>query len=309
MVRSILIPTISLIPSTIAVSSHVSILGFLSSGELLERLGPYLQQRYVLNLCRHRDEFLQLIRTQTITADCLLVEESPELETLLSELRQCAILLPIVILTPTRSLKDEVGANNPPHRYHPAEIRLSQDDGIEQLGHWVDEAIAQFLKLPASAPIPKASQFPDPTFDRPHQGFALLQDQQKRLAEKLRERLGYLGVYYKRDSRLFLRNLSPEEVGEVLGNLKTQYQEIVLKYFYDNQDINLAIDAFVNLAFFADVSVTQIVEIHMELMDEYSKQLKLEGRSEEILVDYRLTLLDIVAHLCEMYRRSIPRES
>jgi circadian clock protein KaiA len=55
--------------------------------------------------------------------------------------------------------------------------------------------------------------------------------------------------------------------------------------------------------------VTQIVEIHMNLMDVFSKQLKLEGRSEEILLDYRLTLIDIIAHLCEMYRRSIPRDS
>lgn len=52
----------------------------------------------------------------------------------------------------------------------------------------------------------------------------------------------------------------------------------------------------------------QVVEIHMELIDDISKQLKLEGRSEDILLDYRLTLIDIIAHLCEMYRRSIPRE-
>jgi circadian clock protein KaiA len=25
-------------------------------------------------------------------------------------------------------------------------------------------------------------------------------------------------------------------------------------------------------------------------------------------LDYRLTLIDTIAHLCEMYRRSIPRE-
>jgi circadian clock protein KaiA len=54
--------------------------------------------------------------------------------------------------------------------------------------------------------------------------------------------------------------------------------------------------------------VSEIVKIHMELMEEFSDQLKLEGRSEEILLDYRLTLIDIIAHLCEMYRRSIPRE-
>lgn len=64
-----------------------------------------------------------------------------------------------------------------------------------------------------------------------------------------------------------------------------------------------------NLAFFADVPVAQVVEIHMELIDEFAKQLKLEGRSDEILIDYRLTLIDVIAHLCEMYRRSIPREA
>jgi circadian clock protein KaiA len=58
----------------------------------------------------------------------------------------------------------------------------------------------------------------------------------------------------------------------------------------------------------ADISVAHIVEIHMQLMDSFAKQLKLEGRSEEVLLDYRLTLIDIIAHLCEMYRRSIPRQ-
>ncbi|NEO27087.1 MAG: circadian clock protein KaiA, partial [Kamptonema sp. SIO4C4] len=51
------------------------------------------------------------------------------------------------------------------------------------------------------------------------------------------------------------------------------------------------------------------LEIHMELIDAFAQQLKLEGRSEEILLDYRLALIDIIAHLCEMYRRSIPRDN
>jgi circadian clock protein KaiA len=33
----------------------------------------------------------------------------------------------------------------------------------------------------------------------------------------------------------------------------------------------------------------------------------LEGRSEDILLDYRLTLIDVIAHLCELYRRSVPQ--
>jgi circadian clock protein KaiA len=133
--------------------------------------------------------------------------------------------------------------------------------------------------------------------------------QQRRLTDKLKERLGYLGVYYKRDPKNFLRHLPAAEKKKFLRKLKSDYSDIVLVYFSGDEQLNQKIDDLVNTAFFADVSVSQIVEIHMELIDEFSKQLKLEGRSDEILLDYRLTLIDTIAHLCEMYRRSIPRDS
>ena len=128
------------------------------------------------------------------------------------------------------------------------------------------------------------------------------------LSLKLKARLGYLGVYYKRKSEHFWRNLSDKERQKLLIQLQAEYRDIVLCYFTGDEVLNQDIDSFVNRAFFADISVPQIVEIHMELMDEFANQLKLEGRSEEVLLDYRLTLIDIIAHLCEMYRRSIPRE-
>jgi circadian clock protein KaiA len=133
--------------------------------------------------------------------------------------------------------------------------------------------------------------------------------QQRRLADKLKERLGYLGIYYKRSPKNFLRALPPDEQAELLHQLRQEYRSIVLGYFSNEYDLNQQIDNFVNAAFFADIPVSYIVETHMELMDEFAKQLKLEGRSEEILLDYRLTLIDTISHLCEMYRRSIPRES
>jgi circadian clock protein KaiA len=133
--------------------------------------------------------------------------------------------------------------------------------------------------------------------------------QQLRLAQKLKERLGYLGVYYKRNPQNFLRHMAQAQREELLRQLKADYREIILGYFLDGANLNEKIDNFINTTFFADVPVYQIVEIHMELMDEFSKQLKLEGRSDEILLDYRLTLIDTISHLCEMYRRSIPRES
>ena len=61
-----------------------------------------------------------------------------------------------------------------------------------------------------------------------------------------------------------------------------------------------------NTAFFSDLPITRAVEIHVNLIDEFWKQLRLEGHKNDFLQDYRLALLDVMAHLCEMYRRSIP---
>lgn len=46
----------------------------------------------------------------------------------------------------------------------------------------------------------------------------------------------------------------------------------------------------------------KVVEIHMELIDDLERQLKLEGLHSEYLSDYRLVLIDVIAHLGEMYR-------
>lgn len=89
--------------------------------------------------------------------------------------------------------------------------------------------------------------------------------------------------------------------------LKRDYRDIILNYFRQDSSVNQEIDDFVTQIFFADISILKILEIHMELMDAFAKKLKLEGRNEDILLDYRLTLIDIMAHLCEMYRRSIPK--
>ncbi|HEY9738116.1 MAG TPA: circadian clock protein KaiA [Trichocoleus sp.] len=185
--------------------------------------------------------------------------------------------------------------------YHPGTACLELGD-LAQLERYIHQAIDQFLKLPAATPVS------DTTVSSEDAQHFVLSLQQQRLTEKLKERLGYLGVYYKRNPEHFLRNLSLAERQEFLQKLRDDYRNIVLSYFSSGSTLNQTIDDFVNIAFFADVSVSQIVEIHMELMDDFGTQLKLEGRSEEILLDYRLTLIDVIAHLCEMYRRSIPRE-
>jgi KaiA C-terminal domain len=92
----------------------------------------------------------------------------------------------------------------------------------------------------------------------------------------------------------------------LLEELKSDYRQILINYFTTDKTLKEKIDKFINALFCANIPVPQIIEIHMELIDEFSKQLRLEGRSDESLLDYRLTLIDILAHLCEVYRNSMP---
>lgn len=280
-------------------------------------------ERYALTHIKSAVEFLGFLK-HNYHLDCLVFEVNRDLQSLLGKLQERSIFLPAVILSPQTGVEEKPEApysdgfeaaastaNKSQEEsctffYHPAEVQLAIARSSE-IASSIDRAIAQFLKLSTPVPVNYQSATVDATVQLTAQ--SLLSRQQRRLAEKLRERLGYLGVYYKRNSQIFLRNLSAPEKQKFLDQLKSSYRDILLHYFSQDTAVNNQIDEFVNLAFFADVPVTQIVEIHMELMDEFAKQLKLEGRNEEILLDYRLTLIDAIAHMCEMYRRSIPKEA
>ncbi|PAX51869.1 circadian clock protein KaiA [Brunnivagina elsteri CCALA 953] len=93
----------------------------------------------------------------------------------------------------------------------------------------------------------------------------------------------------------------------LLQQLKLDYSHILINYFTPDAPSPEKIDKFINALFCANIPVPQIIEMHMELIDEFSVQLKLEGLSDDTLLDYRLTLIDILAHLCELYRRSVPK--
>jgi len=280
-------------------------------------------ERYALTHIKSAVEFLGFLK-HNYHLDCLVFEVNRDLQSLLGKLQERSIFLPAVILSPQTGVEEKPEApysegfeaaastaNKSQEEsctffYHPAEVQLAIARSSE-IASSIDRAIAQFLKLSTPVPVNYQSATVDATVQLTAQ--SLLSRQQRRLAEKLRERLGYLGVYYKRNSQIFLRNLSAPEKQKFLDQLKSSYRDILLHYFSQDTAVNNQIDEFVNLAFFADVPVTQIVEIHMELMDEFAKQLKIEGRNEEILLDYRLTLIDAIAHMCEMYRRSIPKEA
>ncbi len=260
--------------------------------------------------CSNGQEFLDHAQAQKHHIDCAILEEQAGLADLSQQLQEAGVLLPVVIMSEVSddvSHDKDTGPPNPSDSplYHPAEVWLLVDSSDDKIAEGIHEAVEQFLTLSNDPNFPQRKRLKPEVVSHAKE---FLMKKQRRLTDKLRERLGYLGVYYKRNPELFLRNLPQEEQQAVLQDLQKLYREIVLDYFSHEVNINPILDELVNIAFFADISVTHIVEIHMELMDEFSKQLKLEGRSEEILLDYRLTLIDAIAHLCEMYRRSIPRE-
>jgi circadian clock protein KaiA len=295
-------------------SSKLSIGLFLNPDFAAQALLEALtRDRYQVTLHTDSDKFCESIEQEKQQLDCLILQSGSELSHLVNWLHGQVIVLPAVILhtglngMPSNHdfAHEHDSSGRSPFIYHTAEFHTTPaqfvltDDVAEQ-------AIARFIHLSPNCRI-RGSVEAEVAIDTTTQ--ALLRLQQRRLTDKLKERLGYLGVYYKRNPQNFFRRLSREPQQELLETLKANYQAIILCYFTNDGTLNQRIDDFVNTSFFADMSVPQVVEIHMELIDEISKQLKLEGRSEEILLDYRLTLIDIIAHLCEMYRRSIPRES
>lgn len=277
--------------------------------------------RYNVVHAQNQEQFFQLIEQEKQHLDCLVLQLNADLPQVINWLYGQASLLPSVLIDPpahqdqaatiTQPLGDlppdssDLIAPELSFTYHTAEVHVTIDQ-LPAIDCYIDQAIRQFLALSPSwrsaSPVTIGFIRDQPTLD-------VLIREQNRLTEKLKERLGYLGVYYKRNPQNFFRHLPPKQRQELLDKLKSEYRDIILRYFANDGTLNQRIDDFVNTVFFTDIPVAQIVETHMELMDEFSKQLKLEGRSEEILLDYRLTLIDTIAHLCEMYRRSIPRES
>jgi circadian clock protein KaiA len=286
------------------------------STDLAPLLGRYLSiERYAVQYFTDRAQFLDYVEKVKYELDCLVFYSQQQLLPAINYLYDRGLILPVVIihrLTPP-SLPSHASHPHPnlsvssSYIYQPSEVIVAVTE-LASIDGAIDKAIAKFLNL---TPIVSSSEDARPPvtqtqIEMPETSFLL--QQQRRLSEKLNERLGYLAVYYKRNSNQFFRHLDRHQKQELLDLLKLQYRQIVLEYFAGSREIDDKIDEFVSGVFFRDLAVSEIVKIHMELMEEFSDQLKLEGRSEEILLEYRLTLIDIMAHLCEMYRRSIPRE-
>lgn len=308
----------------------------------------FAQKSFVVSWSQSASDFTDWVVSNRHRIDCLMVQSSNEAFRTLQYLKRRDILLPTLTVGQgpvgqgeevaglasdlasdaamasgpvDLTAADEDRLANPPlanngddrpdslsaTAYHAAVTFLNVNDsgGMDDA---IRQAVDRYLKLPTEVKVKSVEGVADKDLSVTDKRLFLLSLQQQRLTEKLRERLGYVGVYYKRNQRNFLRNMTSSERQEFLDKLRQDYRHIILSYFANDNTINQQIDDFVNVAFFADMSVPKIVEIHMELIDDFSKQLQLEGRNDEILADYRLTLIDVIAHLCEMYRRSLPRD-
>ena len=211
--------------------------------------------------------------------DAIVIEQSLLDPSVREQLSSAGLLFPAVVVGQVKGHVD----------YHSEELHLPSDQ-LEQLSYNVDASISRFLRRDR--------------LDGRQDGSG--SQEVWKLSSRLQERLGYLGVFYKRDPSRFLGSLTQDERRELLQSLQRTYRDLLISYFRDPAAANQALESFVNTAFFSDLPITRTVEIHVNLIDEFWKQLRLEGHKNDFLQDYRLALLDVMAHLCEMYRRSIP---
>jgi len=238
---------------------------------------------------------VELLEGKPESFDAVLLEQGVLATEIRRSLIERGLLLPAVV----------IGEVTGRVELHDAEVHLPPDQ-LEQLSYSLDAAVSRFLRrgLPGGARLDGEQGDGGTAAADPTDG-----GERWKLTTRLRGRLGYLGVYYKRDPARFLRNLPGGEREDLLRSLTRTYRDLLLSYFRDPASANQALESFVNTAFFSDLPITNTVEIHMNLIDGFAKQLQLEGHKNDFLQDYRIALLDVMAHLCEMYRRSIPADA
>ena len=127
--------------------------------------------------------------------------------------------------------------------------------------------------------------------------------------QKLDNKDNYVFAFGQQRKSQIFQDMTATEKQELLAKLKSDYRQIIINYFLTDNALPERLDKFINNLFYTSIHIPQIIEMHMEIMDEFATQLMIEGRSNETLLDYRLTLIDILAHLCELYRCSVAKLS
>ena len=198
----------------------------------------------VEELDRRREEF-----------DALLLEQGAVGPSVYQSLSDLGLVLPAVV----------IGAGTGEVEFHDAEVHLPSNQ-LEQLSYSLDAAVSRFLRRGRVGAGGSSADQLAPGGETPDRW---------KLANRLKGRLGLLGVFYKRDPSRFLRNLSAGDRDALLQSLERTYRDLLLSYFRDPSEANQALESFVNTAFFSDLPITKAVEIHMNLIDGFAKQLKL----------------------------------
>jgi circadian clock protein KaiA len=248
------------------------------------------QRRFRLVRCGVDGDPVPELERLRDSCDAVLIQQGQLAPQAAQQLQDRGLLLPAVVIGRVLGQVD----------YHPDEVHLPPDQ-LEQLSYSLDAALSRTLSRGLA--LAEGSNG-----EGDGEGGGEPMPERWRLANRLQSRLGLLGVFYKRDPSRFLRNLAPPDADVLVASLQRTYRDLLLSYFRDPAAANQALESFVNTAFFSDLPITKTVEIHMNLIDSFSKQLSLEGHKSDFLQDYRLALLDVMAHLCEMYRRSIPAD-
>jgi circadian clock protein KaiA len=265
----------------------LTIASLLREPRLVQACAQSLQGgRYQLVSLDPGENLVELLDQRREEFDAVLLEQGVLAADVFRALGEKGLFLPAVV----------IGEVTGQQEYHNAEVHLPADQ-LVQLSYSFDAAVSRFLRRGLAN---GGSHRVGPDNDA---------SDRWKLANRLNGRLGYVGVYYKRDPSRFLRHLGESERKDLLDSLKLTYRNLLISYFQDPAAANQALESFVYTAFFSDLPITYTVEIHMNLIDEYDKQIKLEGLKTDFLQDYRLALLDVMAHLCEMYRRSVPPDA
>ena len=267
----------------------LTIASFLLDPSLTQACAQWLRGgRYQLVAIDPSRDPLAVLEEGRDAFDAVLLQQGGTAAATLQVLVERGLVLPAVVIGAVTGRVD----------YHDAEVHLPADQ-LEQLSYSLDAAVTRFLRRGRLAAGQRSAEA----------GTGTGTGDGWKLDNRLKGRLGYLGVYYKRDPSRFLRNLAEPDREDLLRSLTRTYRDLLISYFRDPAAANQALESFVNTAFFSDLPITNTVEIHMNLIETFWKQLKLEGHKNDFLQDYRIALLDVMAHLCEMYRRSIPPDA
>lgn len=238
-------------------SSHLSIGLFLSPDFVAQALLDALNRdRYQVAIHTTNDKFCRFIEQEKQQLDCLILQSGSELSHLVNWLHGQVIVLPAVILhteLDEASFNRDVDEPDPSKRslftYHTAEFHTTPTQ-FDLTNDVVEHAIARFIHLSPNCRISDSVEA-ESAIDPVTQSSLMLQ--QRRLIDKLKERLGYLGVYYERNPQNFFRRLPQDQQQELLEKLKADYRDIILCYFTNDGTLNHRIDDFINTSFFADM--------------------------------------------------------